>query len=139
MPARVSCLGNQFSCLDGQECLELENVCDGVANCVDQSDEGEFCEYKKLVTGGRGEGWSLQPHPPQHPCEDIFCVGSVRGNCSLNNGGCQHHCNELSLLGKFCACDQGYELDSEDLSSCHGMQAKRCMQSTPVKLTIQQT
>ena len=30
---------NDFSCLDGNDCLDLDLVCDGEADCADGSDE----------------------------------------------------------------------------------------------------
>ena len=44
----VECLPDQFMCATG-ECIAAEQECDGVSDCVDESDEGPQC--RKLVIG----------------------------------------------------------------------------------------
>jgi len=38
----ASCPDGQFQCIDSQDCLSMEQVCDFHPNCADGSDE-EFC------------------------------------------------------------------------------------------------
>ncbi len=38
----ASCPDNQFQCIDSQDCVSREQVCDFHPNCADGSDE-EFC------------------------------------------------------------------------------------------------
>ncbi len=38
----ASCPDEQFQCIDSQDCVSMEQVCDFHPNCADGSDE-EFC------------------------------------------------------------------------------------------------
>jgi hypothetical protein len=75
---------NLFLCADRRECVEVGEVCDGVAQCQDGSDEGPSCNAS--VAACRTEGCSHRcvpaPYGPLCICqigyeivENKTCVG----------------------------------------------------------------
>ncbi|CAL1537092.1 unnamed protein product [Lymnaea stagnalis] len=81
------CTRPSFLCDSLTKCVHQNQMCDDVTDCVDGSDEDKaFCDSLKSV------------------------------NCSVRNGGCEHHCNTTSNGAK-CSCKKNYILN-EDSKSC---------------------
>ncbi|ELU07039.1 hypothetical protein CAPTEDRAFT_142080, partial [Capitella teleta] len=40
--------------------------------------------------------------------------------CDVDNGGCQHQCNENDM-DKWCSCDEGFQIASDDWRKCVGL------------------
>uniref|UniRef100_A0A0K2T8A8 EGF-like domain-containing protein n=1 Tax=Lepeophtheirus salmonis TaxID=72036 RepID=A0A0K2T8A8_LEPSM len=55
---KLYCLSNQYECTDGQKCIDFSKKCDGVPDCLDESDEGEDC-LKSQESGNCKEGHFL--------------------------------------------------------------------------------
>ena len=89
-PPRLECQESQYSCLDGQGCIAITQVCDGVEHCMDGSDELEN-----------------------------VCTQSLNRSCDTDNGGCSHNCHPVSSRRAICTCRHGYQL-GVNLTSCHG-------------------
>ncbi|XP_055870134.1 low-density lipoprotein receptor-related protein 1-like isoform X4 [Biomphalaria glabrata] len=84
------CMQPNFICKSKTQCLLPYKQCDGVKDCMDGSDEDEkICAQMSV---------------------------NKTGSCSINNGGCEHMCNEM-LHGPKCECRKGYIL-GHDGASC---------------------
>lgn len=51
------------------------------------------------------------------------CVDA--GDCALNNGGCSQKCLTTEYGRKFCLCDAGFVIDTDDFKTCKGIYVKR--------------
>jgi hypothetical protein len=58
----VTCLENQFRCLDKLRCIPHSGICDESADCADQSDEGEHCGRNKTQEHGQMNSEDTKPY-----------------------------------------------------------------------------
>ncbi len=58
----VTCLENQFRCLDKLRCIPHSWICDESADCADQSDEGEHCGRNKTQEHGQMNYEDTKPY-----------------------------------------------------------------------------
>ncbi|XP_022104045.1 uncharacterized protein LOC110986465 isoform X2 [Acanthaster planci] len=70
----IGCLGNQFTCRSGSQCLRIENVCDLVQDCEDGSDEDPFLcvSSRKCVAEFFKCGSSAQCISQANRCDGIY-------------------------------------------------------------------
>ncbi|KAB7497277.1 Antigen [Armadillidium nasatum] len=43
----LKCPKSMYQCRISKNCIHLAWICDGVQDCLDGSDEGNFCKYRK--------------------------------------------------------------------------------------------
>ncbi|XP_041974623.1 putative vitellogenin receptor isoform X2 [Aricia agestis] len=64
----------EYACTDASFCVPAHRMCDGLKDCRDGSDEGEFCEH-----------WSTM-------CDNVTCAG---GFCAASRAGAECQCGAL--------------------------------------------
>ncbi|XP_066202073.1 vitamin K-dependent protein C isoform X1 [Saccopteryx leptura] len=117
-----------------RECIE--EVCDlEEAQEIFQNVEDTLAFWSKYLDGDQCKD-RLPEHPCDSPCcshgtcidgiggfrcdcnlgwEGRFCLNRVRfSNCSMDNGGCAHYCQEEGARRR-CSCAPGYELGDDHL------------------------
>lgn len=125
---------HKFQCANFK-CIPRYNVCNGVDNCGDGSDENNHtlcanrprpcpnifsdfkCFNKKCIDRSKicnlmddcGDGSDERGCHEEGKCED-----EIEGT----RGGCQHRCNNLPDGGYLCLCDRGYVVDSNNPKKC---------------------
>lgn len=122
------CTADQFQCAVGY-CIDKRLQCNGQDDCSDNSDEVN-CGGTSLCGLG------------QFHCSSGECIGSLKvcdtvrncrdgsdennchwaAKCSVENGGCEHRCQQ-TVLGAKCSCYRGYTLlpngrDCVDIDEC---------------------
>ncbi|XP_072948364.1 vitellogenin receptor Yl [Epargyreus clarus] len=116
--------GRMYKCLDNSFCLNQEQMCDGMRDCRDNSDEGSFCnKWKTMCTNFTCKGNTMciperngpnciclvsdvlqQYNYTSHQCEDV-------NDCQHERPQCSHMCSNEN--GYFlCSCEEGYMKDS---------------------------
>ncbi|XP_055996988.1 low-density lipoprotein receptor-related protein 4-like isoform X3 [Ostrea edulis] len=126
------CKSTQFMCQSGQ-CIDKNQRCDGVMQCLDYTDEAG-CRYTEVNVCG----------VDQFQCSNGRCIGNQKkcndeddcgdqsdekrcnilgeSSCSFGNGGCDHIC-EIKQTAVHCSCHHGYRLlgdwkTCQDIDEC---------------------
>ncbi|KAK2718097.1 hypothetical protein QYM36_006775 [Artemia franciscana] len=104
------CTKNQFRCLNVTGCVPLEVVCNDAPDCVDGSDEGDFCSSN--ACDGNSCAYGCKPGPDGLMC---YCPQGKEPNgtscqetspCSIE-GVCDQVCIEKGTKYD-CKCTTGY-------------------------------
>ena len=86
----VLCEENQFLCLNGESCVNVDWMCDGDADCTDHSDENQdHCKdyLGKKPRGIRRAGqWLSLSLADRSECRDLICCIFVACPCPLHIG-----------------------------------------------------
>ncbi|XP_065208867.1 vitellogenin receptor-like [Planococcus citri] len=105
----------KFLCLDKTRCIGLENVCDGVINCLDGSDENENCtkiDYESLDKCAHSYFPSPLESGPLCFCEsdddlsNDLCQG-MRDCTFENQKQCTQRCSQYKNR-VLCSCHEDY-------------------------------
>nr|AXY55007.1 vitellogenin receptor [Maruca vitrata] len=130
--------GDSYQCLDSSLCLPRRYMCDGLVDCRDGSDEGEFCKHWHTLctTNNPCKGnATCRPErtaptclcPPGHQYDNSSGMCTDVDECALPRPVCAHACQNEH--GKFsCRCDEGYSAavsngTNEHLCSADGPEA----------------
>ncbi|CAB3229414.1 unnamed protein product [Arctia plantaginis] len=120
----ISGVEHAYKCLDWRYCVTASRMCDGILDCRDESDEGNFCyrwntmcdHFKcygnntKCVPDREGPICVCDPDTDislynyeTHKCEDV-------NECIKDIPQCSHKCTNLPRNFR-CECEPGYTMD----------------------------
>ncbi|XP_071551533.1 uncharacterized protein [Panulirus ornatus] len=102
-----------YRCDDG-ECVASVSVCDGVADCLDGSDEGHMCRETCINNGGCQHVCRPHPHGRYCSCHSGFILADNGRDC-LDYPECEDErtCGQTCVEMKgsyYCTCLPGYAL-----------------------------
>uniref|UniRef100_W5N103 Low-density lipoprotein receptor-related protein 2 n=1 Tax=Lepisosteus oculatus TaxID=7918 RepID=W5N103_LEPOC len=103
-----SCASDQFTCVQGKECISILFVCDGEEDCPDGSDEQRTCNGQECA-------------PSQFTCQEGQCIpGNFRCDRVQDcvDGSDEHNCNYPSCSQLTCANGACYDHSQH----CNGIQ-----------------
>ncbi|XP_037089743.1 low-density lipoprotein receptor-related protein 2-like [Pollicipes pollicipes] len=115
-PQAGRCRDDQYACADGFRCVDVGEVCDGVAHCADRSDEGGLCG-EACTTGICADRCRPTPTAPVCGCADGFELRDDGKTCRdvdecARGAPCAQLCNNTE--GGFrCDCRPGYWLEAD--------------------------
>lgn len=105
-------------CKSGDECISLDQVCNGDANCHDKSDEGGKCNESNLCTNFKCDGTcKILPEGPKCICKPGFSYNNQTESCNDINecdryGICSQQC--VNQIGSYyCTCANGFMLNKD--------------------------
>ncbi|TRZ04547.1 hypothetical protein DNTS_014393, partial [Danionella cerebrum] len=100
------CADDTKPCLSGDLCVSLEQICNGVPDCPDRSDEIclKYSRDKPAVISPKGFKTGLREsvipeHVESEECSVTLCNG--KGRCVVEDGAMVCHCNS-EYSGQFC-------------------------------------
>lgn len=116
-------IGERFyKCKDSSLCLPSSRMCDGMKDCRDASDEGNFCDNwdtmcNHLNCTSKNTKCTPERHGPSCICEPAsrqFNYTSRQcedvDECLTDRPQCSHYCE--NAIGHYqCTCDPGYNVD----------------------------
>nr|XP_006817539.1 PREDICTED: low-density lipoprotein receptor-related protein 2-like [Saccoglossus kowalevskii] len=109
---------DSFECDNGQ-CINLELICNDVADCDDESDEGHLCAINLCERKGCSELCHMTPNGPMCHCQvghrlqsDNMTCEDIN-ECSESIGLCSQQCTNLKGYYK-CSCMDGYKLEPDE-------------------------
>lgn len=129
-----SCGPHRFGCVDGT-CIDKRQVCDGLYDCVDMSDELNCpCRENEMTCANGvcvGLDWICDGDDDcGDGTDEMNCTRGrsslASANCSTNNGGCEYKCSEFYVGNQKhirCSCKRGYVLQPDgkhcaDIDEC---------------------
>ncbi|XP_050441147.1 vitellogenin receptor [Adelges cooleyi] len=118
-----------FLCHDRKKCLNVDNVCNGASDCLDESDEGGICNNTIALEKDCKEANCSGVYECLRKPHGVMCVcpkgtNSINGTCiDINEceefGMCDQYC--LNSYGtNVCTCDPDYELKDNHTCKIRG-------------------
>ncbi|CAK1543493.1 unnamed protein product [Leptosia nina] len=111
----------EYSCLDTSFCLPKDNMCDGIKDCKDGSDEGTFCQHwQTMCSNFSCNGTKCVPDRTGPYCDCLSShykynyttqVCENINNCLDDVPWCSHRCERVGTAFR-CLCEPGYVMDS---------------------------
>ncbi|XP_022125502.2 putative vitellogenin receptor isoform X4 [Pieris rapae] len=110
----------EYKCSDKSFCLPKDSMCDGIMDCKDGSDEGEFCQtWHTMCSNFSCNGSNCSPDRSGPYCDcgsPHFKYNYTTKTCESANNclddipWCSHYCHPSGDVFK-CTCDEGYITD----------------------------
>ncbi|XP_067123645.1 low-density lipoprotein receptor-related protein 1 isoform X3 [Centruroides vittatus] len=106
-----TCPKNYFRCKDGITCKKISELCDGIPNCPDYSDEGLFCQnVNACASANCDNGCRPSPQGPLCFCSDRNKTDCIDTNECHIEGTCDQLCENVQGSPN-CSCVNGYYLE----------------------------
>ncbi|XP_076114482.1 low-density lipoprotein receptor-like isoform X1 [Mytilus galloprovincialis] len=137
VPAEKLCKETEWQCFSKEQCILANWRCDGEVDCHDGSDEVN-CTH--TCGGDQFQCDNNQCIANTSKCDGLQdCVDSsdesncsTANPCTINNGGCDHICNENGESKDLCSCRNGYKLEEKtrcvNIDECTVITAPICSQ-----------